>query len=132
MKKKVNSITNYTAGDFLIKVKNAALVGKKEIEVVNTKITKGLASALKRLRYFDKVEETAGVLKIELAYRNKRPYLTNIKLVSKPGLRIYRKVEEIEKHKGPSVFLISTPKGILSSREVLKEAVGGEVIAEII
>jgi small subunit ribosomal protein S8 len=132
MKKKVNSITNYTAGDFLIKVKNAALVGKKEIEVVNTKMTKGLALALKRLRYFDKVEETAGVLKIELAYRNKRPYLTNIKLVSKPGLRIYRKVEEIEKHKGPSVFLISTPKGILSSREVLKEAVGGEVIAEII
>jgi small subunit ribosomal protein S8 len=132
MKKKVNSITNYTAGDFLIKVKNAALVGKKEIEVVNTKMTKGLASALKRLRYFDKVEETAGVLKIELAYRNKRPYLTNIKLVSKPGLRIYRKVEEIEKHKGPSVFLISTPKGILSSREALKEAVGGEVIAEII
>ena len=55
----------------------------------------------------------------------------NIKLISKPGLRIYLGADEIAKKKSPSIYLVSTPKGVISSLQAVKERVGGEVIAEI-
>lgn len=57
--------------------------------------------------------------------------MINLKLVSKPGLRIYMTADELEKKKGPSIYLISTPLGIISARQAIKSRVGGEVIAEI-
>ncbi len=57
---------------------------------------------------------------------------TNIKLVSKPGLRIYKSADELEKIKKPTFLVITTSKGVFSKDEALKKRVGGEVIAEIL
>lgn len=116
----------------MIRIKNIALAGKKDVLVPNTKMNKACAETLVRMGYLDSVRSGDNGLRLELAFRNKSPYITDIKIVSKPGLRIYKGVEEIERHKGPSQFLISTPKGIKSSNEAKKEIVGGEIIAEII
>ena len=104
----------------------------KSLTVSSTKNIAAIAQALKKLGYLDEVKKDKNMLSIALAFRYKRPVLTSLKLVSKPGLRIYMKADEIEKKKGPSVYLISTPVGIISSREAVKVRAGGEVIAEII
>jgi small subunit ribosomal protein S8 len=123
--------TNYPVGDFLIKVKNSAVARNKELVVASSKEVIGLAEVLKKLGYFSEVKKEKETLRITLTYRFKRPVLTNLKLRSKPGLRVYMSVKEIEAKKGPSTFVITTPKGILSSRDAIKQRSGGEVIAEI-
>ncbi|KKQ92048.1 MAG: ribosomal protein S8, small subunit ribosomal protein S8 [Microgenomates group bacterium GW2011_GWC1_39_7b] len=131
MKKIKHSITNYSVGDFLIKVKNAAMAKNKKIEVYGNRKIVAIAEALKKLGYLDEVKKDKQALSISLAFKNKKPLLIDLRLVSKPGLRIYLGVDEIASKKGPSTFIISTPKGILSSRESIKTRTGGEVIAEI-
>lgn len=125
------SVTNYSIGDFLIKIKNASMAKNKELTVTSNKQIEAIALGLKKLGYLDSVTKEKSLIKLVLTFKNKRPLLTDLKLVSKPGLRIYMGVTEIEKKKGPSTYLISTPIGIIASRQAIKERVGGEVIAEI-
>ncbi len=124
-------VTNYPVGDFLIRVKNAAMARNKKINVLSNKQIVAIAESLKRLGYLDEVKKEKDGLALSLSFKNKRPVLMNLKLVSKPGLKIYLGVAELEKKKGPSIYLISTPKGIVSSRQAIKERIGGEIIAEI-
>ncbi len=125
-------IVGYPVGDFLIRVKNASLAMKKTLEVPSTNYIKNVAKALERERYVDEVEEKEGVLTLRLVYRSKEPVLTDIKLVSRPGLRVYINSDELGKRRGPTILLLSTPQGVLSSKEALKKRLGGEVIAEIL
>lgn len=124
-------MTTYSLGDFLIQVKNASMAKNKELTVSANKQIVAMAGCLKKLGYLDEVKKDGKNLKLTLAFRYKRPVLMNLKLVSKPGLRIYAKADEIVEKKGPSIFVISTPKGILSSKEAIKARLGGEVIAEL-
>ena len=123
--------TNYSIGDFLIRIKNAGMAGNKEVSAVtNTKIL-ALANTLKKMRILDTVAVKDGLITVTLAFQDKKPVLMDLRLVSKPGLRIYMTIADIEAKRGPSTYVISTPKGVLSSKEAKKLRVGGEVIAEI-
>lgn len=124
-------MTNYPVGDFLIKVKNTVLGGGKSLSVKTDKRILAIAESLKKLGYFDTLKKEKDVLTVTLTFKDKEPVISGLKLVSKPGLRIYMGAKEIEAKRGPSIYLISTPKGIISSREAKKLRVGGEVIAEI-
>lgn len=125
------TIVNYPIGDFLIRLKNAARARQGEVVISNTKLIKAVADKLKMLGYLDEVKLKNNELSVKLAYRKKEPVLYDLKLVSKPGLRIYMGVDDFEKIKRPSVFVISTPEGIVSSKEAKKLRIGGEVIVEI-
>lgn len=125
-------MTNYPLGDFLIRIKNQALARGVEVSVPKTKIIFAVANTLVELGVLREVVEENGKIIARLAYRKKEPVLMNLKLVSKPGLRIYASVDELKKLKGPKVYILSTPKGIMNSRQAMKEKIGGEVIAEII
>jgi small subunit ribosomal protein S8 len=124
-------MTNYPVGDFLIRIKNAAMAKNKEVSFWRTKSVVSIAEAMKKLGYFDEVKVEKQKLTVSLSFKNRKPILMDLKLISKPGLRIYMGASEIEEKKGPSVYLISTPKGVISSRQAVKERLGGEVIAEI-
>ena len=126
------TMTNYPVGDFIIRIKNAALSRTKVITVDKTNLKQSVAEALKRLGFLERVEEKDGKLEVALMFKSKEPLLSNIKLVSKPGLRIYEEAGYFQKYKGPAAFIISTSRGILTSQEARKENVGGEVIAEIV
>lgn len=126
-----DKFTNYLIGDFLIRVKNTAMAKNKTLTIKASKQIVAIAEALKKAGFLDGIKNEKGKLTLSLTYKDKKPRLMNVKLVSKPGLRIYLGVDEIEKKKGPSIFLISTPKGVISSLQAIKERVGGEVIAEI-
>lgn len=124
-------MTNYTVGDFLIQIKNAAMADKRELSVKSTKLVIAAAEVLKKAGYLQKVEEKDGLISIELGYYKKEPKLIDLKLISRPGLRVYKNVDDLEAHRGISKFLLSTPVGVMLSKDALKKRVGGEVIAEI-
>ncbi len=123
--------TNYSIGDFLIRIKNVAMAGNREVTVKSNKKLVAIAETLKKMGFVDTVKNEKGILTVTLTFKNKSPRLMNLKLVSKPGLRIYMGTEELEKKRGPSVYLVSTPKGVTSSLKAIKDRTGGEVIAEI-
>lgn len=124
--------TNYPVGDFLIRLKNSARARRKEFSLRKTKLIKSVADALKREGFIDGVEDKKGQLTIKITYRKKAPLFKEVDLVSKPGLRIYMGIDDLEGKKGPEVYFLSTPKGILSSKEAIKKRVGGEVLVKIL
>jgi small subunit ribosomal protein S8 len=124
-------MVNYPVGDFLIRVKNAATGGRRELSVENTKFTKAMADVLKRMGLLEKVSVEKGILTARLSYHKKEPLLIDLKLISKPGLRIYCGVDELAKRRRASMLILSTPKGVMSSKDALKKGVGGEVMAEV-
>jgi len=123
---------NYPVGDFLIRIKNAARARKRELVVSETKAIKAVAKVLEKEGFLEKVTREKGELLVRLAFHRKEPVLLDLKLVSKPGLRIYMGVEELEKIKKPSILILSTSKGVMSSREAIKKRLGGEVIVEVL
>ena len=125
-------MNNYPVGDYLIRIKNAQMAKKREVKVENSKLIESVAKTLKELGYLEKVSKKQGVLTSTLVYKSREPILTNIKVISKPGLRDFRSVDELEKHRKPSVFIVSTSQGVMSSKVAIKKRIGGEVIAEIL
>lgn len=123
--------SNYTVGDFIIRLKNISLAGKRDFSLPKTKLIKEVAQALKRERYLEKVEEDGGEIKISLARKNKTSLISDLEIISRPGRRVYMGVDELESNKGPFIFILSTPQGVISSKEAIKKRVGGEVIAKI-
>lgn len=115
----------------MIRIKNVAMAKNKEVSVKSTKHIVAVAEALKKMGFVDTVKDEKGVLTITLTFKNKKPRIMDIKLISKPGLRVYMSVDELEGKKSPSILLVSTPKGVVSSLTAIKNRVGGEVIAEI-
>lgn len=125
------SVVNYPVGDFLIKVKNTAMAGNKKMTVSGNNQIAAVAESLKKSGFFDEVKKDGKELTIALSFKDKKPLLMDLKLISKPGRRIYSGADEIAAKRGPSQFLISTPKGIMNTRQALKLRTGGEIIAEI-
>jgi small subunit ribosomal protein S8 len=123
---------NYPVGDFLIRLKNARMARLKSVTVPSTKLIKATADALAASGFLRDVALTDGTLEVGLVYRKKEPVIMDVTLVSKPGLRIYMNVDQLEKRRKPSILILSTPKGVMSSKKALKERVGGEVIAEVL
>ncbi len=127
-----NIFSNYRAGDFLIRLKNASMAGRDEVIVVNTKFILAIAKALKEEGFLQDVKSEKGVLTVKLARAHKESVISDLKLVSKPGLRVYKGVDDIKAKKtASSIWILSTPKGIMSSTKAKKQNMGGEVIAEI-
>jgi len=128
----VGNMQNYPVGDFLIRIKNASLANRKEVEVFGSNFINEVAKTLKEEGFLDTIEKKNKKIKVTLAYSHKKPVIMDIKLISKPGLRIYKSVDELEKIKRPTIFLVSTPKGILSSKKAIKQRISGEILAEIL
>ena len=115
----------------MIRIKNIALAKKRLVELPKTNLVHEVAKVLAKEGYLSEVTDKKGILKARLVYQKKEPFLLNLRLLSKPGLRIYKNANELKKHRGISFFIMSTPQGIMSSREAIKKNIGGEAIAEI-
>lgn len=117
--------------DFLIRLKNASLAKNKSVSIKLDKKVLAIAESLKKLGYLSDVKSSDGVLTVSLAFKNKTPVLRNLKLVSKPGLKVYKGIDELETFKSPSFYLMSTSKGVMGSRQAVKLRIGGEVLVQI-
>lgn len=127
---------NYAIGDFIIQIKNAALARKKELYMPFSKAKKAVGKVLVKEGFLEDVkeEEVEGkkALYLKLRYLRRRPTVTDIKLVSKPSLRVYIGVDEIGKEQGRAMIaILSTNMGLMTGKEAIKKKVGGELLFKI-
>lgn len=120
-------------GDMIIRLKNAGMVGKKEVDMPYSKLRHAVADKLVAAGYITKAEQQGKkdkvqkTLAITLKYENGRHRIDGVKRISKPGRRLYTKVADIHKVKfGKGHMLLSTPAGILTNEEAKAQNVGGE------
>jgi len=128
----------------LTRIRNASAVYKDEVVLPMSKIKYNIAKILENGGWVNKVEvinrkneknksSKYNELKIILKYKEgHKPAIISLKRISKPGLRIYAKKDELPKVlNNLGIAIISTPQGMMTNKEARKKGVGGEVICEI-
>ena len=123
--------------DMLTRIRNANQMRYKEVEVPASKMKLEIARILKEEGFINdykvKKNDVQSILVLSLKYSDKKErVITGLKRISKPGLRVYAKAEELPRVlNGLGIAIISTSKGIMVDREARKQSLGGEVLAYI-
>lgn len=123
--------------DMLTRIRNANMVRHEKLEVPASKIKREIAEILKREGFIRDVEyiedNKQGILRIFLKYGpNNERVITGLKRISKPGLRVYVKADEVPRVlNGLGIAILSTSQGILTDKEARQKGTGGEVLAYI-
>lgn len=123
--------------DFLTRIRNANQARHEVLEVPASNIKKGIAEIFKREGFVKKVEvvedDKQGIVRVFLKYgQDGQRVITGLKRISKPGLRVYAKREELPKVlNGLGIAIISTSEGLLTDKEARQKNVGGEVVAYV-
>jgi small subunit ribosomal protein S8 len=122
--------------DMLTRIRNAATARHPRVLVPASKMKLGLARVLKEEGYLKEIEilkdNPQGTLRLTLRYVDKKPVLTQLKRVSKPGLRVYSKKADIPRVRGGlGIAVLSTPRGLMTGSNAYKQGLGGEVICYI-
>ena len=131
------AVVTDTIADMLTRIRNANQMRYEEVTVPASNIKKEIARILKEEGFIKdyKIENdnAQGTILLTLKYTSKKErVITGLKRISKPGLRVYAKKDEIPKVlNGLGVAIISTSKGIMTDKEARKENIGGEVLAYI-
>lgn len=121
--------------DLLTRIRNASSAKHDSVEIPASNMKKAICQILLDEGYikdFSVVEDgKQGVITVTLKYlEGKKPVITGLRRVSKPGLRRYSNVEDMPKViKGLGIAIVSTSKGVMTDRQARKENVGGEVLA---
>ncbi|MBP3038158.1 30S ribosomal protein S8 [Bacillaceae bacterium Marseille-Q3522] len=123
--------------DFLTRIRNANMVRHEKLEVPASNMKKDIAEILKREGFVRDVEyiedDKQGIIRIFLKYSatNER-VITGLKRISKPGLRVYAKANEVPRVlNGLGIALISTSQGVLTDKEARAKQIGGEVLGYV-
>ena len=126
-----------TIADMLIRIKNAYLANKDQVQLPASKKLEAVANVLREAGYLSEVrvvtnDKNQHNLELTLLYSGVTPALTDVKRVSKPGCRVYVTVGEIPAvlH-GYGLAILSTSEGILSGATAKQKGVGGELLAEV-
>ncbi len=123
--------------DMLTRIRNANQNRSKEVIIPSSKMKLEIAKILKEEGFIEEFkvnnESVQSTLTLTLKYgHNKERVITGLKRISKPGLRVYAKAEDIPRVlNGLGIAIISTPKGIMTDKLARKNNVGGEVIAYV-
>lgn len=123
--------------DMLTRIRNANSVYHDKVEIPASKIKQSVAQILKEegfIRDYDMIADgKQGMLRVSLKYGpNREKVITGIKRISKPGLRVYAKKEQLPRVLGGlGIAIISTSHGIMSDKSARKAGLGGEVIAYV-
>ena len=131
------AVVTDTIADMLTRIRNANSMRYTEVKVPASNLKLELARILKEEGFIKdyKVldENVQGMILLTLKYgQNKERVITGLKRISKPGLRVYAKAEEVPKVlNGLGIAIISTSKGVMTDKEARKENVGGEVLAYV-
>ncbi len=124
-------------GDMITRIRNAQRARHSGCVAPASKLRANVLDALKRegfIRGFSSEDLRPGVdqLRIELKYTEGEPVIKEITRVSKPGRRVYSKIQELPRvYAGLGVSILSTPRGVLSDAEARAANVGGEVLCRV-
>ena len=126
--------------DMLTRIRNALMAGHREVLVPQSKIKLSLAEMLRQQGYINGYtvveQEPAPLLRLQLKYvgerRDRRPAISGLKRISKPGRRVYVGRDEIPwVLSGIGICIMSTPRGVMTGQEARRLGVGGEVLCYV-
>ena len=123
--------------DMLTRIRNANMAGHQSVEIPGSKMKKSIASILKDEGYIDDYEFVEdgkqGIIKIAMKYAaNKTRVISELRRISKPGLKVYVKADDVPRVLGGlGIAIISTSKGVISDKEARNKGVGGEVVCYV-
>lgn len=126
--------------DMLTRVRNALMAGKTTVEIPTSKIKVEIARILKEEGYIEDYalgdQKPYGLITITLKYhgarRERKPVITNIQRISKPGRRVYRGRTDLPRvMSGIGIAIVTTPKGVMTAQQARREQVGGEVLCYV-
>ena len=121
--------------DMLTRIRNANQMRYKEVEVPASKMKIEIARILKEEGFINdykvKKNDVQSILVLMLKYSDKKErVITGLKRISKPGLRVYAKAEELPRVlNGLGIAIVSTSKGVMTDKQARRESLGGEVLA---
>ncbi len=123
--------------DMLSRIRNGAKAGKKWVDIPASKLRKEMARILaeehfiKNYQFID--DSKQGGIRVFLSYdSDEKPIIRGIKRISKPGLRMYSRAEELPRVlNGLGIAIISTSSGVMTDRDARVKGVGGEVICYV-
>tara|TARA_B110000116_G_C16714928_1_gene526314 strand:+ start:75 stop:473 length:399 start_codon:yes stop_codon:yes gene_type:complete len=128
---------NDALSDMLARIKNAHQANKTSTSCYKSKLNLNVLSVLRDegyIRDFQDVELRKGIsnINIDLKYYNGNPVIKKIKRISKPGIRVYSKINDLQKsYGGLGISILSTPKGVMSDQKARDNNVGGEILCEV-
>ena len=131
---------NDPIADMLTRLRNALMVGHTAVDVPHSKIKAEIARILKEEGYIEDYtigdEKPARMIHITLKYygsrRERRPVITHIERISKPGRRIYRQRRDMPNvMSGIGIAIVTTPKGVMTAQQARRQRVGGEVLCYV-
>lgn len=137
-----NFMVNDTLSDMLTRTRNACMVKKSTVLIPFTKMNQKVSQILEKEGFIQSfvLDENSQMLVLKFKYRSKKTTngktkescITNLKRISKPGLRIYTNSQDIPRVLGGAgIFILSTSVGILTDREARSLGVGGEILCSI-
>ena len=129
-------MVNDTISDMLTRIRNANQMKYASVAVLNTKMTREIARILKEEGYINDYSnnEESKMLDLSLKYgeNKKERVITGLKRISKPGLRVYAKHDELPRVlNGLGIAIVSTSKGSMTDKQARNAGLGGEVLAYI-
>ena len=122
--------------DFLTRIRNANMVYMDKVEIPASKTKLALANILKDEGFIKDVEYIEdgkqGVIRVYLKYAEKKRVISGLKRISRPGLRVYAKKDELPKVLGGlGIAVVSTSSGLMTDKNARKQGLGGEVLCYI-
>ena len=121
--------------DMLTRIRNGQAANKVAINMPSSKLKVAIANVLAAEGYIESVKVLEGAkpeLEITLKYFQGKPVVESIQRVSRPGLRIYKRKDELPKVMGGlGVAVISTSKGVMTDRAARQAGLGGEIICYV-
>ncbi len=124
--------------DMLTRIRNANMAKKDTVDIPTSKIKARVAEILKEegfIKNFKAIEDgnPQGILRLQLKYGpDGEKVITGLKRISKPGMRVYAKKDDIPRVLGGlGIAIISTSQGVVTDREARKMELGGEVICYV-
>ena len=130
-------MVNDTVADMLTRIRNANAMKYKTVEIPGTKMTRGIADILTKEGFIAGYETNklavGEMLVLNLKYsKSKERVINGLKRISKPGLRVYAKADEMPRVlNGLGIAIVSTSEGLMTDKEARAKKIGGEVLAYI-
>ena len=127
-------------GDMLTRIRNALMIGRIVVDIPHSKLKVEIARILKDEGYIEDFtvgdEKPAPMIHVTLKYygsrRERRPVITHLERVSKPGRRVYSARQELPRvMSGMGIAIVTTPKGVMTAQQARRAGVGGEVLCYV-
>jgi small subunit ribosomal protein S8 len=127
-------------GDMLTRIRNALLVNKATVEIPHSKLKVEIARILKDEGFIEEFvigeQQPVPMITLTLKYygarRERRPVITHLERISKPGRRIYRQRRDLPRvMSGIGIAIVTTPKGVMTAQQARRQGVGGEVLCYV-